>query len=110
MYDAGDRHYYIDELACLKNVNFIIPVRWLEDNNGNVFADAYAVTFDDQVRYFPLTIVVKPGWQALQFVANVVDSNPILVKTSDLQDNFLDLMDLSLLPTWNSELCASSTS
>jgi hypothetical protein len=40
----------------------------------------------------------------LQFVANVVDSNPILVKVSDLQDNFLDLVDLNLVPTWNSEL------
>ncbi|KAF8953953.1 hypothetical protein BDZ97DRAFT_1766967, partial [Flammula alnicola] len=89
MYDAGDRHYYIDELARLKNGNFIIPVRWLEDDNGNVFADAYTVTFDHQ------------------FVANVIDSNPILVKTSDLQDNFLDLMDLSLLPTWNSQTIES---
>jgi hypothetical protein len=49
MYDSGDRHYYIDELARLKNGNFIIPVRWLEDGDGKVFADAYAVTFDDHV-------------------------------------------------------------
>ncbi|KAJ3517709.1 hypothetical protein NLJ89_g342 [Agrocybe chaxingu] len=83
MYDAGDRHYYIDELARLKNGNFIIPVRWLEDNEGNVFADAYAVTFNDQ------------------FVANVVDSDVILVKSSDLQDNILDLTDWGLLPTWD---------
>ena len=26
MYNAGDCHYYIDELACLKNGDFIIPV------------------------------------------------------------------------------------
>lgn len=50
MYDAGDRHYYIDEVACLRNGQFVIPLRWLEDSKGVVFADAYAVTFDDQVQ------------------------------------------------------------
>jgi hypothetical protein len=59
MYDAGNRHYYIDELARLINGNFIIPERWLEDNDGNVFAFAYAVTFDDQVRGFHLTIMIS---------------------------------------------------
>jgi hypothetical protein len=54
MYDAGDRHYYIDELARLRDGNFIIPVRWLEDTDKNVYADAYAVTFDDQVQGFLL--------------------------------------------------------
>ena len=49
MYDDGGRHYYIDELAHLKNGHFIIPVRWLEDNDGTVFADAFMVTFDAQV-------------------------------------------------------------
>jgi len=55
-------------------------------------------------KYFPLAIASKTRcWHALQFGANVVDSGLILVKASDLQDNLLDLMDLSLLPTWNSE-------
>ena len=52
MYDAGNRHYYIDELARLKNGDLVIPVRWLEDNDGTVFADAYAVALNDQVRNF----------------------------------------------------------
>ena len=51
MYDGGSSHYYIDELARLKNGDFVIPLRWLEDNEGNVLADAYTVTLDDEVRY-----------------------------------------------------------
>ena len=41
---------------------------------------------------------------ALQSIANVVDSETTVVQVSDLQNNFLDLKDTSLLPTWNSEL------
>ena len=60
MYDAGSRHYYIDELARLKNGRLIIPVRWLEDNEGEVFADAYAVNLNDQVRGYLLEIATNP--------------------------------------------------
>ena len=60
MYDAGSRHYYIDELARLKNGRLIIPVRWLEDNEGEVFADAYAVNLNDQVRGYLLEIATTP--------------------------------------------------
>ena len=49
MYDAGERHYYINELARLKDGNYVIPVRLLEDNDGMVFADAFPVTFDARV-------------------------------------------------------------
>lgn len=56
MYDGGNRHYYIDELARLKNGDFVIPLRWLEDNEGNVLADAYAVTLNDEVRDFQLEL------------------------------------------------------
>ncbi|KJA24001.1 hypothetical protein HYPSUDRAFT_1078326 [Hypholoma sublateritium FD-334 SS-4] len=92
MYDAGNCHYYINELARLKSGKFIIPVRWLEDTNGRVFADAYAVTVDHQS------------------IANVNDEETILVEASTLQDNFLDLTDLQLLPTWNNQAIASGYS
>jgi hypothetical protein len=54
MYDAGDCHYYIDELALLKNGSYVIPLRWMEDESGNIFADAYTVAFNDQVSSFLL--------------------------------------------------------
>ena len=49
MYDSGTCHYYIDELVHLKTGNFVITIRWLEDKDGNVFADAFSVIFDAQV-------------------------------------------------------------
>jgi hypothetical protein len=104
MYDAGYRHYYIDEVARLKSGDFVIPVRWLEDNDGNVFADGYAIAFDDQVG-FSARIVIDPNVDRYsQLLANVIDSNVILIRASDLQDNFLDLMDSDLIPAWNGEL------
>ncbi|PPQ93847.1 hypothetical protein CVT25_013556 [Psilocybe cyanescens] len=84
MYDTGNRHYYIDELARLKNGNFIIPLRWLEDNDGNVFADAYPVTVNDEL------------------VASVGDSEVLLIRALDLHANYLDLKDRDMLPsTWS---------
>ena len=58
MYDAGNCHYYINELAQLKSGKFVIPLRWLEDTDGKIFADAYSVTIDSQVSFQVLIAVI----------------------------------------------------
>src|SRR6266567_2536998 len=37
----------------------------------------------------------------LQSVATIIDSHVILVRASDLQENFLDLVDANLVPVWD---------
>jgi hypothetical protein len=48
MFDAGTSHYYVNELALLKNGDFVIPIRWVT-MGGKVYADAYSVIVDDKV-------------------------------------------------------------
>jgi len=49
MYDAGSgKHYFIDEPACLRDGRMIIPVRWLEDEIGVVYCDAWEIKLNEQ--------------------------------------------------------------
>lgn len=49
MYDAGnERHYFIDEPALLEDEQVVIPLRWLEDEDGRVWFDAWEVKHDEQ--------------------------------------------------------------
>ncbi|KAJ7844014.1 hypothetical protein B0H14DRAFT_2585438 [Mycena olivaceomarginata] len=48
MYDAGSSHYYVNEVACLKNGKFVVPIRWVKFR-GKIYADAFSVTFNDKL-------------------------------------------------------------
>lgn len=43
------KHYYVNELAELKNGDLVIPFRWVVQD-GDVYADAWAVSIDNEVR------------------------------------------------------------
>ena len=50
MFDAGHgRHFYVNELAQLRNEQYVIPFRWVT-RDGEVYADAWSVSFDSEVR------------------------------------------------------------
>ncbi|KAJ6567528.1 hypothetical protein B0H10DRAFT_2200191 [Mycena sp. CBHHK59/15] len=82
MYDAGVSHYYVHEVACLRNGNFVIPIRWVKFR-GKIYANAFVITFDEDNK------------------ATVVDDATILVAANDLSNNYLDLQDQQKIPTWS---------
>ncbi|KAF7320691.1 hypothetical protein HMN09_00154300 [Mycena chlorophos] len=82
---SDDQHYYVDELAQLKNGKLIIPTRWvMRDGPQNVFADAYEVSLD------------------VQNLATVLDSKSVLIAATELRHNFLALQHRNLVPLWSS--------
>lgn len=46
MYDAGSKHFFVNELARLKNGDFVIPFRWVIFQ-GTVYADSFKVIVDN---------------------------------------------------------------
>ncbi|TFK19075.1 hypothetical protein FA15DRAFT_602164, partial [Coprinopsis marcescibilis] len=47
MVDAGEQHYYIDEPARICGGDLVIPIRWLEDEGGKIWFEAWKVSRDD---------------------------------------------------------------
>ena len=58
MYDTGyNVHYFIDEPAMLSNKKMIIPIRWLEDEKGGIWADAWEIEYDEITVGLPILIL-----------------------------------------------------
>ncbi|KAJ7159995.1 hypothetical protein C8R43DRAFT_1177588 [Mycena crocata] len=83
MYDAGTSHYYVNEVARLKNGEFIVPVRWVKFQ-GKVLCDAFSVKFNAENE------------------ATINDDETSLVRASDLDTNYVDLQAQGEVPTWSS--------
>lgn len=44
MYANGDQHFYVDELAKLKDGRFVVPIRWLmNEADHSVYADMWVI-------------------------------------------------------------------
>ncbi|KAJ7195789.1 hypothetical protein GGX14DRAFT_575340 [Mycena pura] len=83
MYDAGGGvHYYVNELARLKDGRMVIPVRWVTCCS-KVHTDAFLVTLDPEG------------------AAVIEDGETIMIAASDLEHNFFDLKAEAKLPKWS---------
>ncbi|TFK59759.1 hypothetical protein BDN72DRAFT_873007 [Pluteus cervinus] len=88
MYDNGKHHYYIDEPAQLRDGTLTVLVRWLEDEEGNIWMDTWKITS----RYY----------QAI-----IHDEQVVRMKAEALVDNMLDLVDKNMIPTWAPQTVAA---
>ncbi|EMD34744.1 hypothetical protein CERSUDRAFT_28747, partial [Gelatoporia subvermispora B] len=84
MYDAGlGRHFYVKELAQLKDGRFVIPMRWLElEQTGDIVADAFPVEIN------------REG--SVSVFNN--DKDVITIQASALARNFLELQEAHAIP------------
>lgn len=107
MYDAGEKHYYVNELTQLYDGKLIIPFRWVIYRQ-EVHAQSWIVSVDDQVRTVrcgvlkPESLLAHKLLTSFQGIASVDPlSEPVLVKAADMVRNYYDLQHDNALPSWN---------
>ncbi|KAJ7140471.1 hypothetical protein C8R43DRAFT_1131421 [Mycena crocata] len=81
MYNAGISHYYVNEVARLRDGEFVIPIRWVKFR-GKVYANAFSIIFDEQGE------------------ATIVDTETAFIRSEDLVENYYDLEQAGTIPKW----------
>ncbi|EKM74296.1 hypothetical protein AGABI1DRAFT_103438 [Agaricus bisporus var. burnettii JB137-S8] len=90
MYANGDQHFYVDELAKLKDGRFVVPIRWLmNEADHSVYADMWVIHISGDL------------------LATIDHANTVLIPASNLEFNMLDLQDRTEIPTWSAETIAA---
>jgi hypothetical protein len=51
MFAAGVSHYYVNEVARVRDGNLVIPIRWVKFRD-KIYADTFSVIFNEQVCIF----------------------------------------------------------
>ncbi|KAJ6528843.1 hypothetical protein B0H19DRAFT_1083184 [Mycena capillaripes] len=98
MYDAGVAHYYVNEVSCLRDGRFVIPIRWVMFR-GKVYADAFSVTLNEQVES-QLSKSTAELTRIQQDEAAIMDEKTIRICCTDLKENYFDLEQAGQIPTW----------
>ncbi|KAF7312000.1 hypothetical protein MIND_00211900 [Mycena indigotica] len=84
MYDAGNAHFYVNELCRLQDGQFVVPIHWVTVNSA-VCADCYSVKID------------------MAGEAEIDDSKTSLVAAAEMKENYLDLLDIGAVLQWSGE-------
>ncbi|PPR08199.1 hypothetical protein CVT24_001412 [Panaeolus cyanescens] len=92
MYDGGNgSHFYIDEPAQMKDGQFVLPLRWLEDEEGRVWADAWEIVLNSNG------------------TSSICDNDNAVIRISahELDKCMLQLESEGILPVWCAATLAS---
>ena len=108
MYNAGGgRHYFIDEPAKVLDGRLVIPIRWLQTEDGEVWFDAWEVKVNNvRCSFLDDKQMIQTDDNNDKGLSSICDDKTILLPSLKLFQNLLDLEGSHSLPTWAPETIA----